>query len=244
MTILHTAAPLAGQPRRQRSRSAPPWKPPPLARGQHRRPGHRRRAGRGAPGTHGDPGHARGSVAGRHHRRRIVYYIAQVASVALRARCGLLPWRRPSRRCCCDQKLCFAPGEPAHQPVIVVSRSGTTTEALDVIRLVQERGGPAIAVTCRPQSPMARRPRHPGDPEGDEAAIVMTRSFASQTALLMRLGARLGEAAFAADLDALPGRWPELAPSSRGPSSWQHRTPHGSWCWAEGLPTAWPTKRS
>ena len=32
-------------------------------------------------------------------------------------------------------------------------------------------------------------------PEGDEAAIVMTRSFASQTALLMRLGARLGEAA-------------------------------------------------
>jgi glucosamine--fructose-6-phosphate aminotransferase (isomerizing) len=49
-------------------------------------------------------------------------------------------------------------------------------------------------------------------PEGDETAIVMTRSFVSQTALLMRLGARLGEAGFAADLDALPGHWVDLAP--------------------------------
>ena len=48
--------------------------------------------------------------------------------------------------------------------------------------------------------------------EGDETAIVMTRSFASQTALLMRLGARLGEAGFAAALDALPARWAELGP--------------------------------
>jgi len=49
-------------------------------------------------------------------------------------------------------------------------------------------------------------------PEGDESAIVMTRSFASQVALIMRLGARLGEPAFATDLDALPEGWGNLGP--------------------------------
>ena len=84
------------------------------------------------------------------------YYIAQVAAVALRAQCGLPAVAAPLSEVLLRPEAVFAPGEPAHQPVIVVSRSGTTTEALDVIRLVQERGGPAIAVTCRPQSPMAQ----------------------------------------------------------------------------------------
>jgi glucosamine--fructose-6-phosphate aminotransferase (isomerizing) len=108
----------------------------------------------------------------------------------------------------------FAPGEPTHQPVIVVSRSGTTTEALEVIRSTRERGAPVIAVTCRPGSPMAQLATATlAVPEGDETAIVMTRSFASQVALIMRLGARLGDPAFAAALDALPDRWAELGPS-------------------------------
>jgi glucosamine--fructose-6-phosphate aminotransferase (isomerizing) len=141
------------------------------------------------------------------------YYIAQVASVALRARCGLPAVAAPLSEVLLRPEAIFAPGEPSRQPVIVVSRSGSTTEALDVISLVQERGGPAIAVTCRPQSPMAQAATATlAVPEGDEVAIVMTRSFASQTALLMRLGARLGEGAFAADLDALPDHWPALAP--------------------------------
>ncbi len=141
------------------------------------------------------------------------YYIAQVASVALRARCGLPAVAAPLSEVVLRPEAVFAPGEPSHQPVIVVSRSGTTTEALDVIRAAQERGAPAIAVTCRPQSPMAQLATATlAIPEGDEKAIVMTRSFASQTALLMRLGARLGEAGFAADLDALPAHWADLAP--------------------------------
>jgi len=49
-------------------------------------------------------------------------------------------------------------------------------------------------------------------PEGDEKAIVMTRSFLSQTSLLMRLGARLGDPAFARDLDSLPQHWTETEP--------------------------------
>ncbi len=141
------------------------------------------------------------------------YYIAQVAAVALRARCGLPAVAAPLSEVLLRPEAVFAPGEPSRQPVIVVSRSGSTTEALDVIRAVQERGAPAFAVTCRPESPMAQLATATvAVPEGDEAAIVMTRSFASQVALIMRLGARLGEPAFAADLDALPERWGDLGP--------------------------------
>jgi glutamine---fructose-6-phosphate transaminase (isomerizing) len=141
------------------------------------------------------------------------YYIALVAAAALRSHCGLPAVAAPLSEVLLRPDMVLGAGEPAHQPVIVVSRSGTTTEALDVIRLVQERGGPAIAVTCRPASPMAQQASATlAVPEGDETAIVMTRSFAAQVALLMRLGARLGDPAFAADLDALPDRWAELPP--------------------------------
>ena len=49
-------------------------------------------------------------------------------------------------------------------------------------------------------------------PEADETAIVMTKSFAALVTLLMRLGTRLGDRAFARDLDRLPERWGEIAP--------------------------------
>lgn len=141
------------------------------------------------------------------------YYIAQVAAVALRARCGLPAVAAPLSEVLLRPESVFAPGEPAYQPVVVVSRSGTTTEALEVIRTAQERGAPVIAVTCRPESPMAQLATATlAVPEGDETAIVMTRSFAAQAALIMRLGARLGEPGFAAALDALPDRWADLAP--------------------------------
>jgi glucosamine--fructose-6-phosphate aminotransferase (isomerizing) len=141
------------------------------------------------------------------------YYIAQVAAVALRARCGLPAVAAPLSEVLLRPETVFGPGEPAHQPVVVVSRSGTTTEALGVIQQAQDHGRPAIAVTCRPESPMADLASAAlAVPEGDETAIVMTRSFASQAALLMRLGARLGEAGFAEDLDALPARWADLPP--------------------------------
>ena len=141
------------------------------------------------------------------------YYIAQVAAVALRARCGLPAVAAPLSEVLLRPEAVFAPGESAYQPVIVVSRSGTTTEALDVIRAAQVRRAPAIAVTCRPASPMAQLATATlAVAEGDERAIVMTRSFASQTALLMRLGARIGEPGFEAALDSLPSRWAELGP--------------------------------
>ena len=141
------------------------------------------------------------------------YYIAQVAAVALRARCSLPTVAAPLSEVLLRPESVFEPVEPGRQPVLVVSRSGSTTEALDVIRLARARGEHALAVTCRPGSPMASLADATlAIPEADERAIVMTRSFAAQATLLMRLGARIGEPAFARDLDALPGHWATLAP--------------------------------
>ncbi len=140
-------------------------------------------------------------------------YISQIAAFSMRAHANLPAEAQPLSELLLRPAAVFAGQSLADQPVIVVSRSGTTTEALEVIKAARARGQFTVAVTCRPAAPMAGLADVAlAIPEGDEEAIVMTRSFASQTALLMRLGARLGDPAFAADLDALPGRWVETAP--------------------------------
>ncbi len=141
------------------------------------------------------------------------FYIAQVAAFAMRAHGQLPAEAQPLSEVLLRPDAVFAGPALADQPVIVVSRSGSTTEALEVIKAARDRGQYALAVTCRPESPIAGLADTTlAVPEGDEEAIVMTRSFASQTALLMRLAARLGADAFAADLDAIPSRWEGLAP--------------------------------
>ncbi|MEX1295893.1 MAG: SIS domain-containing protein [Candidatus Limnocylindrales bacterium] len=140
-------------------------------------------------------------------------YIAQVAAFAMREEANLPAEAQPLSEVLLRPDPVFASQRVADQPLIVVSRSGTTTEALEVLRAARERGQYTVAVTCRLGAPMAAL----ADvvlavPEGDDEAIVMTRSFVSQASLLLRLGARLGDPAFAASLDAMPARWSETAP--------------------------------
>ena len=138
------------------------------------------------------------------------FYIAQVAASAMRTYCRLPAEAVPLSEVLLRPRAVFAAEELSNQSVVVVSRSGSTTEALEVIKAAQARGQRTIAVTCRPASPMAQLADDVlAVPEGDEEAIVMTRSFASQAALLMRLGTRLGDPGFARDLDALPSHWVE-----------------------------------
>ncbi len=140
-------------------------------------------------------------------------YIAQVAAFAMRAHANLPAEAQPLSEVLLRPNAVLAGQAVADQPLIVVSRSGSTTEALDVIKAARARGQYTIAVTCRPTAPMAGLADVTlAVPRGDEEAIVMTRSFAAQSTLLMRLGARLGGAAFAADLDALPSQWSSLGP--------------------------------
>lgn len=139
-------------------------------------------------------------------------YIAQVAAFALREEANLPAEAQPLSEVLLRPDPVFASQRVADQPLIVVSRSGTTTEALAVLRAARERGQYTVAVTCRADAPMTEL----ADvaltiPEADDEAIVMSRSFVSQASLLMRLGARLGSPAFAADLDAMPARWSETS---------------------------------
>lgn len=140
-------------------------------------------------------------------------YIAQVAAGSMRTYGRLPAVSVPLSEVLLRPGAVLAGEEPSNQLVVVVSRSGTTTEALEVISAAKARGQYTLAVTCRPASPMARLADQVlAVPEGDEEAIVMTRSFVSQAALLMRLGARVGDPAFARDLDDLPSCWHETEP--------------------------------
>jgi glucosamine--fructose-6-phosphate aminotransferase (isomerizing) len=140
-------------------------------------------------------------------------HIAQVAASTMRQVAGLPAVAAPLSDLLLRPAEVLAPGSVADQPVIVVSRSGSTTEAVDAVRAVRDRGGYALAVTCRPQSPMATFASDVlSVPEADEQAIVMTRSFAALTTLLMRLGTRSRDPAFEEALDALPSRWDATAP--------------------------------
>jgi glutamine---fructose-6-phosphate transaminase (isomerizing) len=121
------------------------------------------------------------------------YYLAQ--SVAAAAR-GVL--RRPYIAVPLSELLLrpgsvLTAGSPSTQAVIVISRSGSTSEAVSVAEAVRSSGHPTIAVTCRPDSPLARLADVTlVSPAGDESAVVMTRSFASMLALLLQLVARIG----------------------------------------------------
>jgi glucosamine--fructose-6-phosphate aminotransferase (isomerizing) len=141
------------------------------------------------------------------------YYIAQIAAASMRALCGLPAVAVPLSEVLLRPLEIFALDDMANQPIVVVSRSGSTTEALDVVEASQARDQHTLAVTCRPNSPLASLADSMlAVPEADEEAIVMTRSFAALTSLLMRLGTRLGAPTFSGDLDAIPAAWPETAP--------------------------------
>ena len=141
------------------------------------------------------------------------FYISQVAAAAMRAQCRLPVVAVPLSEVLLRPEQVFAAEDPGNQPLVVVSRSGATSEALEVIKAARERDQFTLALTCRPASPMADLADAVlAVPEADEKAIVMTRSFVALTTLLMRLGTRLGDPSFAADLDRLPGVWSETAP--------------------------------
>ena len=137
------------------------------------------------------------------------YYIAQIAAAAMREMSRLPAVAVPLSELLLRPAGVLAAAPAAAQPVIVVSRSGTTSEAIEVARRMTSAGHPTWSVTGHPDSPMARASDLAlVSPLAAERSIVMTRSFGSMTALLLRLAARLArDPRFAADLDALPAAW-------------------------------------
>jgi glucosamine--fructose-6-phosphate aminotransferase (isomerizing) len=108
-------------------------------------------------------------------------------------------------------ELLFAPEDTlkrtSARQVVLVSRSGKTTEVLRAAELLRAREGiRTLGVTCNDSSVLEELCTLTLKlPWADEQSMVMTRSFTSILLLFQRLGARFaGDAALASALNALP----------------------------------------
>jgi len=84
-----------------------------------------------------------------------------------------------------------APLSRAYDEVLAITRSGTTTEVVDLLQQVSERGIPTVAIVATPGTPVTEVADEVVVlPEVDEKSVVQTR-FATSTLALLR--ASLGE---------------------------------------------------
>ena len=118
------------------------------------------------------------------------HYLAQTAAAIL-THCTWTPAHAlPS------SELWLFPGTASHSDrtlLLAVSRSGTTTETLRALECFREtHGGPVLAVTCYPQSPLAQQANFAlVTPGGQEQSVAQTRSFTSMLLLTQALAAAL-----------------------------------------------------
>jgi glucosamine--fructose-6-phosphate aminotransferase (isomerizing) len=110
-------------------------------------------------------------------------------------------------------ELLFAPEETLRrlgtEQVVLMSRSGETTEVLRAAELLQKhKTVQTLAVTCNPQSPLEPLCTHAFKLTwADEKSTVMTRSFTAILLAFQRLGLQfVGDEQFLAALDQLPQR--------------------------------------
>jgi glucosamine--fructose-6-phosphate aminotransferase (isomerizing) len=133
------------------------------------------------------------------------YYLSQIVATLwtrqLQARCTAVP----------ASEFLFAPGETIRrtgaQQVVLVSRSGETTEVLRAAKLLEaERSVLTLGVTCNADSPLEKLcGRTIKLAWADEQSTVMTRSFTSMLIALERLGAKFaGDRELIFALDRLP----------------------------------------
>ena len=116
------------------------------------------------------------------------FYLAEVAAAVARETTGRLAIATPLSELILRPAGVLGPGPTDRQVVVVISRSGSTSEAVEVVERMRAAGHPTVAVTCRGNSPLAARAQRVlVSPAGNESAIVMTRSFASMLALLLRV---------------------------------------------------------
>jgi len=119
------------------------------------------------------------------------HYLAQSAAATIAHRAGIPAHALPA------SELWLFPAAFAldRTLLLAVSRSGTTTETLWALDRFRELGGgPVLAVTCYPESPLAQR----ADfvlvaPDAQEHSVAQTRSFTSMLLLIQALAATLAE---------------------------------------------------
>jgi glucosamine--fructose-6-phosphate aminotransferase (isomerizing) len=132
------------------------------------------------------------------------HYLAQSAAVTLAHRAGIPAHALPA------SELWLYPAAFAldRTLLLAVSRSGTTTETLWALDRFRELGGgPVLAVTCYPESPLAQRADFAlVAPDAQERSVAQTRSFTSMLLLTQALAAILaGDRGGLERLGRLPG---------------------------------------
>lgn len=117
------------------------------------------------------------------------YYLSKIASATLSRITGIQSRALPS------SEVWLYPGSIPNERslLVVISRSGTTTETLRALERFRDvNGGPILAVTCYPQSPMAIASDYKlTAPLAKEKSVIQTRSFTSMLLLIMILVATL-----------------------------------------------------
>lgn len=108
------------------------------------------------------------------------YYLAQVAAAVGRT-LGLDTEAAPAGEVALQPRMYLA----GVSRLVIISRSGTTTEGLWVQEEAARQAIPTIAVTCQGTSPLAKRADQVlVSPEGEDDTVVMIRSFTSMLVLL------------------------------------------------------------
>ena len=148
------------------------------------------------------------------------YYLAMTVASAHRTVTGLRALAVPPSELLLRPTSAVGRDRPGERPIVAISRSGSTSEIVELIDRSEALGRRTGGITCRADAPLGLR-ADPAwvSPLGDETAIVMTRSFTSMLTLGLRAIAgaavELGVTAdgvaaaarTAADLDRLPETW-------------------------------------
>jgi glucosamine--fructose-6-phosphate aminotransferase (isomerizing) len=117
------------------------------------------------------------------------YYLAQTAAAILTHRTGISTRALPS------SELWLFPSTPSADRTLLlaVSRSGATTETLRAVERFREtNGGPVLAVTCYPESPLVQQADFAlVASDAQERSVAQTRSFTSMVLLTQALAAVL-----------------------------------------------------
>ncbi|MCZ7544900.1 MAG: SIS domain-containing protein [Anaerolineae bacterium] len=133
------------------------------------------------------------------------HYLAMTGAALFQALVGAPAVARPASELALLPDLAFVPN--ADTLLVAVSRSGTTSETVEAVRVFRERvGGRVVTVTCDSASTLAQQADVSlAADTAQEQSVAQTRSFSSMAVLCQALAAELSGRADPALLGRLPG---------------------------------------
>jgi glucosamine--fructose-6-phosphate aminotransferase (isomerizing) len=137
------------------------------------------------------------------------YYLAQAAAASFTQLLKAPAYAVPASEILLHPELVFPRGVKGHFPVLI-SRSGHTSEVLQVAAYLVAQGREFLAITCDGQE-LAQATDHVLRLDVVEHSTVMTSSFTSMLLALQYMAAKLaGNTEFLADLQKLPAHLERL----------------------------------